>query len=299
LQVAVAGAAALLALAGCGADDGGGGESADSAPMPAARQPVPDEQAAGGAAPEGTQQEGGTAGEALIDPRAIIYTGFITVRVDDVDDAASAAARLAERYGGFVGGDQRSAYAEEPPQATLELRIPSEEFTAAVNELGELGDEESRELQTEDVTEEVVDLETRIATAEASVDRTRDLLARAESIEDIVSVERELSEREANLASLQARQRTLDDLTTLSTITVTLLAPDAVAEDEDDSGFLAGLASGWRGLTSSAGVLLTGLGVLLPWLVVFGGPVAGVLWWRRRRTLHPAPQDPPAAETDV
>jgi hypothetical protein len=286
---------ALLALVGCGDDAGSGSESADSAPGFAPDAPDAGEEAPGGEALEGDQDEGGTAGEALIDPRSIIYTGSITVRVDDMDDAAAGASALAERYGGFVGGDRRTAVVDEPAEATLVLRIPSDEFTAAVNELGTLGDEESREIRTEDVTEEVVDVETRIATAEASVDRTRDLLARAESIEDIVRVERELSDREAALASLQARQRTLADLTTLSTITVTLLATDAEpeAEEPEESGFLAGLASGWRGLTASLGVLLTGLGALLPWLVVFGGPAAGVVWWRRRRrTLRPAPQDP-------
>jgi hypothetical protein len=298
LQLALVGLGVLVALAGCGAssDDGDSGGFAADEPAPARGA---DEQAEIPAA-GGADEDGGTAGEALIDPRSIIYTGSITVRVADVDDAAATATELAERFGGFVGGDRRSAHADEPAQATLVLRIPSDQFTNAVNELGELGEEESREIKTEDVTEEVVDLETRIATAEASVRRTRDLLDRAESIEDIVAVEKELSEREATLASLQARQRALDDLTALSTITVTLLAPEAVAEDEeeeeDDSGFLAGLASGWRGLTKSLAVLLTGLGVLLPWLVVLGTPTAAVMWWRRRRTLRPvpqAPQDPP------
>lgn len=308
LTVSAAVAAALmvpLALAGCGGDeDSGDGDSAGFSQ----EEPAPAEQAdeggtrgdaeADAGAPGGTQDESGTGGEALIDPRSIIYRGSIAVRVNDVDRAAADATALAERYGGFVGGDRRTAAPDEPAQATMVLRIPSEQFTAAVNELGELGDEESREIQTEDVTEEVVDLETRLATAEASVDRTRDLLARAESIEDIVAVERELSEREATLASLQARQRTLADLTALSTITVTLLAPDPVVEEEEpeEAGFLAGLAAGWRGLTGSLSVLLTVLGVLLPWLVVFGVPAAAVVWWRRRRTPPPAPLEPVAPE---
>jgi len=294
--LAAIGTAALMALAGCGGDSGGG-DSAGSV----ADQPAPADQAGGenaeadAVAPEGRDQSG-AGGEALIDPRSIIYTGWINVRVTNVDNAATDATALAARYGGFVGGDRRVAAPEEPPQATMVLRIPSEQFTAAVNELGELGDEESREIQTEDVTEEMVDLETRLATAEASVDRTRDLLAQAESIEDIVAVERELSEREATLASLQARQRTLDDLTTLSTITVTLATEPAAEEEPEESGFLAGLASGWRGLTGSLSVLLTVLGVLLPWLVVLGAPTAAVVWWRRRRTPRPAPLEPVAPE---
>lgn len=298
----VVGTAALLALPGCGASQGGSDSGEDSADEPAQAEPdgraQPEDgggQADDAAAPGGEQGASGTGGEALVDPRSIIYTGYIAVIVDNVDRAAAGATALAQRYGGFVGGDRRTAAAEQPAMAELELRIPSERFTDAVNELGELGEEESREIQTEDVTEEVVDLESRIATAEASVDRTRDLLARAESIEDIVAVERELSEREATLASLQAKQRTLADLTTLSTITVTLLAraPAGEQEEPDDTGFLGGLATGWRALTKSLSVGLTVFGVLLPWLVVFGAPTAAVVWWRRRRTPRPAPHQVP------
>jgi Domain of unknown function (DUF4349) len=290
------GTVALLALAGCSGDDAGGGDSAGTSAdeaAPAPEQAGGDDAAADADAREGGPDESGTGGEALVDPRSIIYTGTITVRVGNVDAAAAGATALAQRHRGFVGGDERTATAGEPAQATMQLRIPSEQFTATVNELGELGEEEARAIHTEDVTEEVVDLETRIATAEASVDRTRDLLARAESIQDIVAVERELSEREATLGSLQARQRTLADLTALSTITVVLIADEPEVEEDDESGFLGGLAAGWRGLTQSVSVLLTVLGVLLPWLVVFGAPAAAVVWWRRRRP-RPAPVESPA-----
>lgn len=227
----------------------------------------------------------------MVDARHVIYTGSITVRVPDVAEAARAATALAQRYGGFVGADRRSATEDAPAEATLVLRIPSDQFTAAVTDLGELGEETAREIDTEDVTEEVVDLETRIATAEASVVRTRTLLERAESIQDIVDVEEELAEREARLASLQARQRELADLTALSTITARLRGTTAPAEAEDasDTGFLAGLAAGWRGFTASAAVALTVLGVLLPWLLALGAPAAAAGWWfRRRRAMPPA-----------
>jgi hypothetical protein len=279
----------LLALAGCSAN--GGEDSAGTAAEPAPAEQGP------GAAPAGEADggTGGIAGGALVD-RSIIYTGLMTVQVADVDEAAAAATTIAGRYQGFVGGDRRTMSSDDDAQATLILRVPSESFTAAVTDLAGLGEEQSRELQTQDVTEEVVDLETRIAGAESSVERTRDLMEQARSIDDIVRVEAELSEREAALASLQARQRELADLTALSTITVTLLAPAAAHEEEPDAdtGFLAGLGSGWRGLTSTVGVLLTVFGVLLPWLLAFALPVAAG-WWLVRRRRPATPDRPPAS----
>jgi hypothetical protein len=109
-----------------------------------------------------------------------------------------------------------------------------------------------------------------------------------------VRVEAELSEREAALASLQARQRELADLTALSTINLSFLAREAEEEPEEpeETGFLAGLASGWRGLTAAVSVGLTVLGVLLPWLLALGLPAAAGWWLVRRRRPAPADQPP-------
>lgn len=300
--------ALVAALAGCGAGvdgDDAGGEAA-AAPGHAAEEPAADPGYADAADAEGAQrggesaQRGGTGAEdptggeaggtGWVDQRSIIYTGSITVRVEDVDTAAARASALAARLGGFVGADTRTRD-DDRSYAELVLRIPSAQFTDAVDDLGELGDEEAREIHTQDVTEEVVDLGTRIATAEASVARTRALLDRADTIAEIVAVEAELSTREERLAGLQARKRELADLTTLSTITVELRGPEApevVAEPE--TGFVAGLEAGWRTLVVSLKVLLTVLGALLPWLLAFGLPTAAAWWWwHRRRSPRPAP----------
>jgi hypothetical protein len=297
LLMTVLGLLAALAVTGCSAEgDDGGGDSLD------AGAGVPDEQAAeaednAGPASGDQPSDGDTGGEAagvLIDNRSIIYTGAITVRAPDVAGAAQQVTALADRYGGFVGGDRRSADGEHA-SATMLLRIPSENFTVAVDALAELGAEQSREIGTEDVTEEVVDLQARVATARASVERTRELLDRAESISDIVAIEEELAEREARLASLEGRQRRLADLVTLSTITVTLISEDAPVETgATRTGFLAGLRAGWDAFTTSMGVLVTVLGALLPWLVAVGVPAGGLVWWsRRRRAGRPVEAGPP------
>jgi hypothetical protein len=282
--------AATVALAGCAASDDDGGLDASAPDQGAAERGGAADDAEGGAAPE-PADPGGQAGGSFVDTRSIIYTGEIWIRVDRVDATARRVTALAERHGGFVGGDRRSSHGHGA-EAAIVLRIPSENFTAAVDQIADLGEEESRTIDTEDVTEEVVDLATRIATAEASVERTRELLERANSISDIVAVEKELSTREARLASLQARQRELADLTALSTITVGLVQ---VVEEEDEEvrelqlGFLPGLNAGWNAFVSTVTVLVTIFGALLPWLVAAAVPTGAVVWWARRRRNAPAP----------
>ncbi|HEX7744700.1 MAG TPA: DUF4349 domain-containing protein, partial [Micromonosporaceae bacterium] len=167
---------------------------------------------------------------------------------------------------------------------------------AVVGQLAGLGDEERREISTQDVTEEALDLDARIGTQQARVDTGRRLLAQAKSLSELISIEGELAKREADLASLEAKKRHIDDLTALSTITLVLLDRDSSAvADEPRTGFLAGLAAGWRALVASLQVLLTLLGALLPWLVLLGGPALVALWWYRRVRRRAVPATPAAA----
>jgi Domain of unknown function (DUF4349) len=297
-----AGLAVAAALAGCGSSRGGGGSAAPAARAPEARGDAanakpdalpPGDTKAGGAAPNAPAQQ---PKKLVPETRSIVYIGSITVRVSNVDDAASRAGAMATGAGGFVGGDKRTIN-NRRSEASLVLRVPSARFNEILASLSkDLGKEESRSISTEDVTDQVVDVNARIATAQASVDRVRALLARAQTINEIVALESELSRREADLESLKARKNKLDDLTSLSTITLLLLGPDAVADGpkKEETGFLAGLKGGWHAFVASLVVLLTILGALLPWIVALGLPVVGVLWLLRRRRSRQAPAPAPA-----
>ena len=144
----------------------------------------------------------------------------------------------------------------------------------------------------QDVTETVIDVDSRVKSAQASVERIRALLSEATTIGEVVRIESELSRREADLESLLAQQRVLADQTEMATLSVTVLAPEAVdTAPEDEEGFVAGLERGWDAFVNVVVVALTTIGVLLPFLVV-GGLIALplLLAWRRRRPIdHPAP----------
>ncbi|MDG4807846.1 DUF4349 domain-containing protein [Micromonospora sp. WMMD1120] len=277
--------AAALVLSGCGADDSGARDTTGAA----AEAPAVNRGEAGRDAAAGAPEAAGAGAPDLrVDQRAIIYTGTMRVQVDDVDAAAREAAAVATRAGGFVGGDQRSS-ADADAVAELQLRVPAARFAGVVEEITKLGRQQNREINTQDVTEETVDLDARIASQRARVDSARRLLARATSITDLVSLENELGRREADLASLEAKKRRLADLTALSTITVSLAGPAATTTDEKaETGFLVGLRGGWKAFVASMTVLLTVLGALLPWLVALGVPLAAVFLLVRRRRRSPA-----------
>lgn len=264
---------AAMAVGGCSA----GGRSASSA-----------QQAAGGKAAPANQPAAGAPVQYQVDKRALVYTGSMTVRVPDVDVAADKATAIGTTAGGFLGGDKRTSDSSRS-EATLVLRVPAAKLNGVVSDLAGLGKQESRSINTDDVTDEMVDLDARITTQQASVNRTRALFAEAKTITEIASVEAELAKREADLGSLEARKRKLADVTTLSTITAILLGPQAAGPAETKPGFLTGLKVGWIAFVGAIMVMLTVLGFLLPFAVVLAIP--GWIVWRilrrRRRPVNP------------
>ncbi len=281
------------------ASSSSGGGVADSAAKVAAPERAVD-QPDGAAAKDNPAQ----SPDLGVDQRSIIYRGSISVRVKDVTAAAGEVTGIASTAGGFIGSDNRSRSSGDDT-ATMELRVPAEKFAAVVDQLSRLGNEEARKISTEDVTEQTIDLDARIAVQQARVDSGRKLLASAKSLSDLVMLEREVATRESDLASLQAKKRHVADLVALSTISITLLSPAAPAPKavEHRHGFLGGLAAGWHALLASLRVLLTVLGALLPWLLGVGLPALGVYYLvrraqRERRSPRTQAVEPEASPAD-
>ncbi len=152
--------------------------------------------------------------------RDIIYTASIAVEVIDVAEATSEASRIMQRFGGLLFGQETTGGTE--PRTVLVFRVLPEDFSAALDALGSIGTVRNQQVSADDVTERVVDLESRINTAAASVERLRTLLENATNINDIADLENQLLQRETNLETLRGQLRTVQDQVDLATITLTI-----------------------------------------------------------------------------
>lgn len=277
-------AAALMA--GCSA--GGGDGSGESAAGVAAPQVAADGDAAeaargGGGATTGGSTEPLTVTDLRAAPGlAVIRTAELEVRVEDVRTAADEAARMARTAGGGVEAEDRSGSGQDG-SATVQLRVPPAELDATIRALSALGDERGRRLSSEDVTDQVVDLEARLATQRASVDRVRELLGEADALGEVVQIEGELTRRTADLEALEARLKSLTQRVDLATIVLRLDSAGGPVVGEA-LGFGDGLRAGWDALATTARVVAVATGALLPFLPLL--LVAGylVLRARSRRT---------------
>ncbi|MFJ1754429.1 DUF4349 domain-containing protein [Kitasatospora sp. NPDC088134] len=284
--------AAVLLLAGCSA---GGGSSASSRGVVANDAAAP--QAAAGAATPGkaaTPGAGGAAtaganGAAATD-RRIAYQARLTLRVDAVDTARGKAVDLVTAADGYVSGEDLSGGAERGARSVLTLKVPSGSYQKTLDALGGLGARIALSSKADDLTQQMADVDSRVKSMKASVDRVRALMADAKTLSEVVSLESELTRRESDLESLQRQQQELSAKTSLSTITLeltTVVPPEPVAQ-QHGTGFWGSvgkaLDGGWHALLGFFRVVLMVLAALAPFLLVLAP-----LGWLLRRHLRRRP----------
>ncbi|MFE6103930.1 DUF4349 domain-containing protein [Streptomyces laurentii] len=288
---------ASLVLTGCGAGgtaDGGPADAKAADRGYAAGSGAGADRAAGPSA--GLTDKPSTQGRGA--PRTpaarqhVIRTAELSVRVRSVENAAAAARGAATDAGGLVESETTEREdIDSDITSRLVLRVPQDRYDAVLTELAGSGELLSRKANAQDVTDQVVDVESRIATQRVSVARVRELMDKATQLSDVVSLESELSRRQADLEALLAQQASLKDRTSLATITLQLSQPRPAAAtpaDDDRPGFLDALSGGWHALATAVAWVLVVLAALAPWLAV---AAAGYAVWRwlirprlRRRT---------------
>jgi hypothetical protein len=231
--------------------------------------------------------------DAALSGRSIVYTAEESIQVPDISRAVSSVEAAVDAAGGLIAKSERSA-GDTPDAATadLRLRIPPSNFESFLDRVGKLGTVSDRTLTGDDVTEQVVDVASRVATQRASVERVRALMAQATSLRDVVALESQLSQRESDLEALLAKQHKLKDQTDLATVTVHLSTPPkppaaVVAPPTHRMGFGTGLGNGWDAFTGAALGAAAVLGAVLPFalaLAVLGPPLV----WAGRRLRRSA-----------
>ncbi|MGI9607602.1 MAG: DUF4349 domain-containing protein [Acidimicrobiales bacterium] len=152
--------------------------------------------------------------------REIIFTATVSVGVDDVEAAGREATRIIEEVGGFVFGQNTTGGAEARSEITF--KVFPDDFSEALERLGSIGELRNQSITTDDVTERVVDLESRITTQELGVERLRTAMEAATDLEDFARLEQLLLSRESDLEVMKGQLRTLRDRIDLATITLVL-----------------------------------------------------------------------------
>ncbi|MEW2190051.1 DUF4349 domain-containing protein [Streptomyces microflavus] len=285
---------AVLLVGGCGAGDASDAGKGSNDLKASAEKGIADEQYAPGDSAASAAPEAAKSGERqnkAPKPGAagthVIRTTELSVEVRSAPKAAAAARSAVEASGGLVATETTERIDDEHETSHLVLRVPQDSYQEVLRELTGSGKLLSRSSNAKDVTGQVVDVESRIATQRASVTRVRELMDKAEKLTDVVTLEGELSSRQADLESLLAQQASLKDRTSLATITLDLTEPDAPRKDgkNDDPGFLDALGGGWDAFVTMFRWIAVAIGAAAPFLAT---AALVLLVWRVLRARRAA-----------
>lgn len=243
--------------------------------------------------------EGGAAAE----DQKLISNGAVQLKSDDVGKAIFDVRNVVDKYAGEVEANATETDDEgDPLRARLKLRVPTAQFDNVMQDLEGVATLIASSGNTEDVTTEVLDRSIRIQVQRRSIERISLLLDRAVSIRDVVAIEAQLSQRQADLDSLERTAAYLAGQTTMSTIVVSIdQIPEKKAApkpETDETGFVSGFKAGWDALTTFAVGLATAFGAVLPWLAVLailGYPIWLLVRVLRRRFTPSKPEQTPSA----
>lgn len=306
----------VVITAGCGAMGGAGGGDAGAEPTEvedALREG--DGGGAGGDAaatgtpmatpePQAAQKGEGTTGgsdgstrQIAIRDRKLIREGHVRLEVTDFEAARTNLTRTVNGYGGYVSDSSQERHRVDNKTfmtGMIVLRVPAENFTDMMAGTEAVGTVLESRTNVEDVTEQLVDIEARLKNLRAQRDQLRELYRRANDTEDVLAVQRRLSDVQEDIERLEARQQNLRRQVALSTIRVRLEEPRPEPEPvESEQWYEVGILSAF--LESVDGVVVTlraivvSVAYILPYVLVFGVPIATglVVVWFRRGGLRP------------
>jgi hypothetical protein len=224
----------------------------------------------------------------------LIYTAELTVRAKNVGAALSTATSIVTAAGGYVSAENSTGQGAGQPAssatATVTLKIPAAVYPATLSRLtgAGLGTQLSLQQQAQDVTQQVADVSSLVASDQAAITQLRALLKDAGSVGDLLSVQDQINNETSNLESMLAQQQALDHQTAYATVTLTLVGPRAVvrakakAKAAPPPGLASGLTGGWRAFRLTIDWLLAFIGAVAPFAAVVV-VIAGGVWWARRR----------------
>ena len=233
--------------------------------------------------------------------RSIIRSGSVELEVDDFDDTQQMLTRTVREHGGFVS-DSRIETNERDNESyksgEIVFRVPQENFSVVVNQTQTMGDLQSVDVESEDVTDQLVDLNARLENLRAERERLRALYENASDTEAVLEVQDELSDVQEEIETLEAEQKALERKVALSTLRVQMREPmpdsDPIdAEDWTDTPVLVAFLESINDVIASVQTLIVAVAYALPYLVVYvpliGGAFYGVMRLRRWRNGSSSP----------
>ena len=206
--------------------------------------------------------------------RKLVYTGNVTVQVSDLDQTEKSVRDWASKYGGYVAS---SSFSDRNYHTTV--KIPSQNFQFAMDEVSSFGTVKNRSISTEDVTEQYFDVSTRLETRKILRDRLQKYLSDSKDMKDLLAVESELNKVQSDVEVMEGQFRRLSDRIDYATVNLTAVLPF----NSTEQGFIyPDMGSKMRELWSDTVNFLAGFVMFILYVIIYGIPMlarVAFLYW--------------------
>lgn len=196
----------------------------------------------------GTPSDGSANSRQVQSGRQLIVEAWVSLEVGEIDGVVRQVEAIAGQRGGWVESADIVGEAGYRT-ATINVRVPSDRFNDAMQTLRGLGRVTDEGVSSTDVTDRLIDNEARMEAWKVQEERLIVLLENAATVEDVIDIERRISEVRADIEQVAATQRNLENRVTASLIRVNLHLPGRFASDPPNGSLT--LAVGDPGSTAN------------------------------------------------
>ena len=281
----------LVAAAACG---GGGGAGSGSGGVPTLRDGTTSSGGAGSGTtvpikgvPQGGAGTTTNPGDVVppIQGPQVIRTAqlSISVKSGSFDSSLASVRSLVELEQGYVSGTDAQANPVTNDQirtGVITFMVPASKFDETIDALSKMGKVQNEHISGNDVSAQYVDLQARLANEEAQRNAMIALLAKAQTVNEIIAVQNQLGQITGQIEQLKGQIQYIEHNVAFSTITVqiTEVGAPVTTAPSDNWGFASALSDAAHNFVTTINYLITGLGAIGPILILLA---LGYLVWRR------------------
>jgi hypothetical protein len=211
--------------------------------------------------------------------RKLIRDGRLSFKTKDVKKTREEIEKICKDLAAYISNETQTDY-ENGLSYSQKIRVPSARFEELIQKIEPLAEHvDNKNIDTKDVTEEFIDVESRLKTKKELEKRYTDLMQKAKSVEDLLSIERETGNVRAEIESMEGRLNYLKNQIAFSTLDVNFYE-----QRRGDFGFGSRFANsigeGWNNLLS----FLIGLMSLWPFVILLAMGSWMFIRYRKRKT---------------
>lgn len=212
--------------------------------------------------------------------RKIIKEGSIRFETSSVIETQKEIRKIVAELGGYIGNENSNNY-EGIIEYSLTARVPEDKFNTLIDKVSSLAEKvESKNINSSDVTEEFIDVEARIKTKKELEARYKEILKKANRVDEILNIEREMGNLRAEIESLEGRMNYLKNRISLSTLNITFYEKVSAP-----FGFFSkvkqALHNGWQALLWFIIILIS----LWPFILLILIVLFIILKFRKKKTI--------------